>query len=124
MGLVVENTELQALGAQAALDHVAELARGAGILPAHLGASYLARRVRVFVANLRASRQHVPHAPAGRVALIRAADRRVGNGVDPAEGWRAVLPSLAVFEAPGTHYTMVAPPHVDELARILGDVIA
>ncbi len=124
LGLDIVEGELAALGPAAALDRVADLAHQAGLLPTHLGVDHLARRVSVFATNLRAYKRYEPGTIAGRVTLIRAQDTVAGDGVDPADGWRDHLSQLDVKVAPGSHYSMIEVPNVDELARLLDAAIA
>jgi thioesterase domain-containing protein len=127
LGLAVPDDALAGLTADAALARVAELAHAAGILPAHLGAAHLGRRLAVLMAHLAAEQHHTALPPPGRVAvvtLIRARDAGAGGGVDPAATWRDVLPAVTVLDAPGDHFAMVQPPCVDELAGLVDGILA
>jgi amino acid adenylation domain-containing protein len=121
LGVEVKEDELRALGPEAALAHVVGLAHGSGVLPAHVGAEQLVRRLRVLGANLRAHQRYEPGLVDGRVVLVRAME---GIGIDPATGWRAHMSQgIEIKDVPGSHFTMVRPPHVDALARIVDGVL-
>jgi thioesterase domain-containing protein len=84
--------------------------------------------VRVFQATSAAARQHHVRPYAGRVDLFRAREGTAGEGVQAAglpETWRALgLSALRVHDVPGTHTSMVLPPHVQPLATALRAALA
>jgi hypothetical protein len=54
------------------------------------------------------------------VTLFRAAIKNIDDYSDSAHGWRPVSAGgIAIHEVPGDHATMLAEPHVEELARKL-----
>ncbi|HET6610451.1 MAG TPA: alpha/beta fold hydrolase, partial [Kofleriaceae bacterium] len=125
LGIDVDEEELVPLAPEDALARVVALGKKRGRIPSHLGADEIARRVLVFSTNARASARYAPPNLDGKIVLIRAADQSAADDVNPAEGWSRIFPhNLEVCEAPGTHYTMVIPPHVDVLARHLDDIFA
>ncbi len=55
----------------------------------------------------------------GEVVLYRAADCSFGEGwrFDRDGGFSKLAPRLRILDVPGTHLSVLAPPHVDELAK-------
>ncbi|MGE5828865.1 MAG: thioesterase domain-containing protein [Micromonosporaceae bacterium] len=90
----------------------------AGLVPAELEAQTL-DRMRVFVANSNAYYQYQPRPYAGPVTLLSAADTSPEN----ADRWRALLPGLRHRVVPGTHYSMLRPPHVYAVAAALRECL-
>ncbi|MCA9557515.1 MAG: hypothetical protein KC583_03020, partial [Myxococcales bacterium] len=82
-----------------------------------LGEEQRERLMRVFRTNLTALGRYQPAPYAGEVTLLRAL-RRVETSRDT-EGWSALVDRLRVHRVPGHHYSMLKPPYVDELARLL-----
>ncbi|RKI64410.1 amino acid adenylation domain-containing protein [Corallococcus sp. AB049A] len=76
--------------------------------------------LRVFTHNLRALKHHRPGTFTGRVLLLQAGD-------DPArgdDGWSAHVQGELTREVlPGTHYTLLQPPHVQRLAGRLREAL-
>lgn len=88
----------------------------------HQRASYL---------DLRIGEAHRPSRYAGRVVLYRATEPAPHTVRDPAYerddealGWDAVCPDLTVVPVPGHHLSLLDPPHVDEIAAHLGQLLA
>ncbi len=95
-------------------------ARRAQILPADVGLAQVRHRLAVFQANLRALEHYVP--PIGRqpLTVVRAMEQQNGADHDPSLGWAGrTSEDITIIEVPGTHYTMLAPPHVTVLAERL-----
>jgi thioesterase domain-containing protein len=110
--------ELRGLDTRGQVAVVMEKARQAGRLPADLDERRAVGVVEVFKANLRAARLWQPRPYPGQVTVFRAADsdRLVLDGTG---GWGSLAAAADVVTVPGDHLRMVAPPHVDELARAL-----
>jgi thioesterase domain-containing protein/glycosyltransferase involved in cell wall biosynthesis len=88
------------------------------LLPATAGLAELQRGLRVYRAHRRALRGYEPGLYGGPVALFRTAT--VGAIDEPAWGWATLATGkLDVHVLPGTHYTLLAEPHVRELAAAL-----
>ena len=68
-------------------------------------------------ANSIAYRQYVPRAYPGLVTVFRADES--GAGVLPPMGWERVAGSIATYDVPGDHTTMLKEPHVRMLAERL-----
>lgn len=74
----------------------------------------------VFQANLRAMLEYQPRPYAGKVTLLRAADRPGSLQVDADLGWgRFAQGGVDVHVVPGDHMQMVREPNVHSLARTL-----
>jgi amino acid adenylation domain-containing protein/FkbM family methyltransferase len=87
------------------------------------------RLLRVYQANVEAVQRYRP-APdpflpvPGRVALLRAAERPEGRGVDPALGWEGLAPGLVVRELAGDHYSLLRSPQVERLAAAIEELLS
>lgn len=82
-----------------------------------LGEAQRARLMQVFRTNLTALGAYAPAPYPGPATLLRAARR-----VDPTrdtDGWTDLVERLTVRRVPGHHYSMLHPPYVDELARLV-----
>ncbi|MFI5472640.1 acyltransferase domain-containing protein [Streptomyces cacaoi] len=108
------------------IDLVLRTLRGAVEVPAaaleHQRASYL---------DLRVGEAHRPGRHDGRVVLYRATEPAPHTVRDPAYerddetlGWDEVCPRLTVVPVPGHHLSLLDPPHVDEIAAHLRQVLA
>ncbi|MEU3339815.1 type I polyketide synthase [Streptomyces sp. NPDC002144] len=108
------------------IDTVLRVLREAAEVPAaaleHQRASYL---------DLRVGEAHRPGPYDGPVVLYRATEPAPHTVRDPAYerddaalGWDAVCPDLTVVEIPGHHLSLLDPPHVDEIAAHLRQVLA
>ncbi|EPX59029.1 Long-chain-fatty-acid--CoA ligase [Cystobacter fuscus DSM 2262] len=100
-----------------------ERAHGLGLLPPDVGREMLDALLRTFRAHEQALRHYVPQTlPVDRVVLFRP-DEPASNR-PPLGGWNTVVPSeLELRRVPGDHYSMMAEPHVRELARQLRDML-
>ncbi len=81
---------------------------GRGVLH-HLRAVYL---------DVRAAERYRPGPLPGRVVLLRADGH---HAVDP--GWEEHCPGIEVLPVPGTHLSVIEPPHVDTVAAALVAVL-
>jgi polyketide synthase 13 len=78
--------------------------------------------------DLRSGERHTPAPYLGRTVLYRATeaaphtvrDTRYERD-DDALGWDVLCPDLSVRRVPGHHLSLLDPPAVDELARLLSD---
>jgi thioesterase domain-containing protein len=107
------------LTAAEALDRLAIEAAHSGALPPGLDAGELARRFAVFAANFRAFESYRGGRCEAPLILFRAGDAQ--DSETPADlGWERLLGRPAeAFPIPGDHYTLLQPPHVEELATRL-----
>jgi amino acid adenylation domain-containing protein len=123
LGIELAHDELAGLDRDRALAHLVGRAADAAILPAHLGVAELARYLRVFEANLGAAHHHQAQPFSGDVTLITASEHE--PELDPSHGFRSVVTgSLELRSMPGQHDSLLRPPHVEPLARVLDGVIA
>jgi thioesterase domain-containing protein len=108
------------------IDTVLRALREAADVPAaaleHQRASYL---------DLRIGEAHHPGPHDGPVVLYRATEPAPHTVRDPAYerdddalGWDAVCPDLTVVKVAGHHLSLLDPPHVDEIAAHLRQVLA
>ncbi len=138
LGLGYEDlAALAAAGTAAQLDRVAAALGSAGLLPVGAGRGYLGRLLAVFKSNCRAVARYEPGPSPGAITLFRAADSpeadpevdlEVGPAAalaaDPTFGWGALSAEPVTVETvPGTHITLLAEPHVQELARRLARLL-
>lgn len=102
-------------------------AEAAGILPPGLGSTWIGRAVRVYEAHLRAFISYHPRPLNAPIVLVRP-EQLPGPlsariEVDPTGGLTAIAGRVAVHRAPGDHFSMIRPPHVERLAEIIGEVL-
>ncbi len=120
--------ELRGLAPDAAIARVVELGHRARRIPAHLGVDHLARRFAVFTAMMQASTRYTPPpAVTGRTVFVHASEKMDDGGVlfDSADAWPPELWSaFDVRTLPGSHGSLVEAPFIDELARVIDEVIA
>ncbi|MEU5423222.1 amino acid adenylation domain-containing protein [Streptomyces sp. NPDC020667] len=104
---------LRTLGEDERTDHVVRLLEESGLVPEGVRGE-LRARIEVFLATTEAVRTHVARPVDARITLLGAAEE---DNV-PVALWRELAGRGADHvEVPGTHYTMLQPPHVEELAR-------
>lgn len=119
--------ELDALGVEEAQSRLATLIEQAGWLPSSRAESFLAEHRATVEAHFSALRRYAPKPYPGSITLLRARDRdeRAGDAREPDFDWSPLCAgSVDVRTVPGTHWTIVIPPHVDEVARVLDGVLA
>jgi thioesterase domain-containing protein len=79
------------------------------------GEAELAERFPVFAANVRALLRFRPSRVDGRVVLLCAEGTESGK----LDRWRDYADEIQVVR--GNHYTMLQPPHIEELAEMMRD---
>lgn len=95
-------------------------ARSRDIPLATLDAGTFQRLFRLVQTHLGALRAYHPQPYAGSVVYLRAATRDPFNPPHPEHGWIPWAPAgITISEVPGTHTTMLHPPHVETLAARL-----
>jgi amino acid adenylation domain-containing protein len=77
---------------------------------------------RVFSHNLRASHAYQPQQYPGRLVLLRAAEGP-REGLERDLGWSALASQVEVHEVPGDHFSLIAPPHVEQVAERLRELL-
>lgn len=114
----------------AARDHEAQLALllerllERQLMPPDTGIGALRALVRVFSSNLNAP--YVPHGTyPGPLQLVLAPERAGGVAQleQLAARWRVHAPQTRLWPASGNHVSLLAPPHVEALARYLGTLL-
>jgi amino acid adenylation domain-containing protein len=112
--------ELAALEPDARFERLVDEARRCQIVPADVELTHIRQRLAVFQANLRALEQYTPQMGRQRLTLLRAMGESYPVDRDPSLGWAALTSGgIEIIDVPGTHYSMIAPPHVTELAEQL-----
>jgi amino acid adenylation domain-containing protein len=113
------------LDPQDGLDAVLAAARAAGALPPDFGREDVDRYLNVYKETIRAGQRYDPGPWPGSALLFRATDEPEEMAQDETLGWNARIQGcLTVRRVPGSHQTMITPPHVDvlgeEVKKILG----
>jgi thioesterase domain-containing protein len=80
----------------------------------------LRTRMRAFATNIAHYAAYRPRDYLGRLVLITARDNGPTSDVS---AWKAHAPDLEHITVPGDHFSMLRPPHVDELAAIVRQVL-
>ncbi|MER0240493.1 thioesterase domain-containing protein [Streptomyces sp. HSW2009] len=115
----VDPEALRALPAEQRTDTVLTLLEERALVPAGTRAE-VRRRFGVFAVVLRAVLRYRPGPLDLAVTVIEAADTPDGGPADGvAATWRPLAPVRAE-QVPGTHHTMLRPPHLARLAEVLG----
>ncbi|NOK22422.1 amino acid adenylation domain-containing protein, partial [Corallococcus carmarthensis] len=106
-------------GPEALLHHLHAEGQRTGLFSAESGLEELRILLRVFTANVRALARHTLTPLPVPLTLIVGAD----SGNPDARGWAALTPRLDLVPVPGDHYTLLHPPEVEGLARILAPLL-
>ncbi len=115
--------ELRTLPKEALFPQVFEMAKSAGVLPAEMGFEEAELLFELFKSNQLAMRRYETPPYGGSLVLLRGAES-LADAPDPTLGWGELAAGgVEVVTVPGTHYGMVRPPHVAELAAALGRVL-
>ncbi|HJX27472.1 MAG TPA: thioesterase domain-containing protein, partial [Thermoanaerobaculia bacterium] len=130
--LGVTRDQLAALAPAARLEHLLERLRAIDFFPPGAGAEHLARILAVYRANTEAAGAYEPGIYADRITVLRAGGAPGGPGDgplgllgEPDLGWsRVSTEPVEVRTTPGTHFTMLTEPNVQELARQLALLLA
>ena len=114
VNLEIEPAKLRELDSEAQLELLLQRAQAANVLPPDLGISSLRDPLRMFRANYRALLDYVPRPYAGRLALFAAQGE---EATAAAEAWSQLAAEGAeVHVLAGDHYSILRPPHVEDLA--------
>jgi phthiocerol/phenolphthiocerol synthesis type-I polyketide synthase D len=128
VGVVVDEEELQRVAPEERIDYLAGLAAAGGM---QVDVEQLRRLFAVYMTHHLAGLTYEPaEAYSGPVVILRARER--ANDLYPGitagaldYGWgRFCSAPPAVLPVPGTHLTMVRPPHVETLAAVISHVLA
>jgi thioesterase domain-containing protein/acyl carrier protein len=101
---------------------IAERRRQTGSLAAEAGVEEVVAQWRVFSANVRSQKRYEPQRYGGDLLCFRALER--GANADIAAPWVELAAKIDVEEVPGNHESMMFKPHVQVLARRLGQRLA
>ncbi|MBW1598459.1 MupA/Atu3671 family FMN-dependent luciferase-like monooxygenase [Streptomyces sp. JJ38] len=131
--LTVDRAEVAALDEAGQHAYLRELLAEHGVLPPEFDDAFQLRGfIQAYIADQLS--RYVPERPyEGTLTLFRAADLHPDNVPpeviawtldDPARGWgRFTSNPVEVHETPGDHLTMLAAPHVEQLAKLLDAVV-
>jgi thioesterase domain-containing protein len=118
--LAVTEEGLRALPEDERLPHIVALADAARLLAEHMDLRTMRQYVDIARAHTRAALAYQPKPYEGQALLLRCADPSEPPEADPNWGWGDLLRGgLDVRLVPGTHLTMLDPPHVTALAEYL-----
>jgi thioesterase domain-containing protein len=93
--------------------------RGAHIFPPN-AAPELSRGIyRVVIQNIRASLEYRPRAFPGKLVLLEAEEKLARTRVTAEEEWQPLCQEVIRYLVPGNHFTVISPPNVQHVARIL-----
>lgn len=105
------------------LNYLYRMAQAQGLLPASVTSkdfrSLYLRQARVFRENVSAVRSYRPSGKVPRVVLFVAGDRLRPAAPGPTLSWHALADVVDQQVIPGTHYSILREPYVEELARRL-----
>lgn len=121
----VSAEELRSLSPDEQILHVLQRKKGVSRTFPRLALPELATFRKIVTACTQAMLSYVPRPYAGQVLFFEATERDAMTLDDPSRAWRELAHGgLVVHEVPGNHITMNFPPHVDEMAKLLGAAIA
>jgi len=95
---------------------LAEVSRH-NILPPQTDAAQIRRLLNVFKSNREAVRTYAPQSYPNRVVIFQAGKVNEVTSNDPGLGWRAFAHRLEIHSVPGSHYSIIANPHVRVLTE-------
>jgi thioesterase domain-containing protein len=115
---------LRELEPEVRLDFILNLAKTAGAAPGDMGLEEFRRRFELFNSNIQALRSYAAKARRGRIVLFRASEAKRNSAWDETLGWvELAAEGVEVHEVPGDHFSMMRPPHVEQLAGRLAACI-
>ena len=107
--------DLRGLTPDEQVSRILESCLEAGALAPGFGLDELRHHLDLFRHNFRALLSYVPGSYPGPLLALVASEAPA----DAAAPWRSLAASIEEHRVPGDHYTLVQPPRVDELARLL-----
>ena len=115
--LSLEEDKMNRLSSSERLKYVLEHSKMIKVLPQDIELSHLENLLEVFRVNLTAQKKYIPRKFAGTITLFQASELNKKMAYFPELSWREVdCKKLKVHTVTGNHYTMLAQPHVKELA--------
>jgi amino acid adenylation domain-containing protein len=113
----IARQELEPLTLTGKLEHVAVIARAAGLVPRDFGLAQILPLFETFAANLRASRSYVAGPYSGSVTAWFSEETRALLPPERLDGWsRLTLGGVETAILPGGHYDLLRHPMVEVLA--------
>jgi thioesterase domain-containing protein len=110
---------LRRLGREERAAAILERSRAAGALAPGYGLGDMKRLFATISANREAMWSYRPRPYPGSILYLRASEGRPAD-LDPVPAWQRLCSGgVAVHDVPGDHHTMLMPPHVGALARVL-----
>jgi thioesterase domain-containing protein len=127
-GPAIDLGDLRSLGAAAARVRLAALLEEAGGLPEGQGERFVAHIAAMVEAHVHALSRYIVEPYPGSVTLLRSQEgtdeAREDDASEVSFDWSALCAgSFGVEIVPGTHKTMIFPPHARELGQVLGRVL-
>ncbi|HKH46949.1 MAG TPA: amino acid adenylation domain-containing protein [Thermoanaerobaculia bacterium] len=108
----------QQAGLEEQIRYLAEEAKRIGTLPSDVGSEDVRCYFNLYMTNVRAAHWYTPAAYSGRVTVFRALEGEPHP--DPEYGWGLLaLEGVDIIPVPGSHATLLSPPHVAVLAESL-----
>lgn len=90
------------------------------LVPPGAGEDELRGLLRVYKANMEAVLRYRPQASGTEITVIASAELAAGRPEDPALGWQSLTSGrVRVHRVPGSHLSMLKPPHVALVADAL-----
>ena len=125
-GIELTLDELGALAPEEQLRFLWEHAQGLGVLddssPPEVVARVLQDLQQLFYHHVELSRAYRIKPLNGRIELIRPSETPVALPVTHDRGWSHLAKSVRVHFVSGHHHSMVQPPHVEQLAQVIGSL--
>ncbi|MEW6734992.1 MAG: amino acid adenylation domain-containing protein, partial [Acidobacteriota bacterium] len=122
--IALTSEELEVLSLDQQFACFIEKAKLSKFIPPDVDVPQLRRFVNVFKANLQAKQRYLLKTYFGTVTVFRAKERADGIEIDSALSWQKIVHgNVNIYDIPGSHYSMLFPPYVVELAQILGEKI-
>jgi thioesterase domain-containing protein/acyl carrier protein len=116
--------ELSRLGPDEQWEYLLQQSKAANVIPPDAGLEQVRRLLRVYACNIRSQETYVPRTYPDPIVFYRAAERADGGPKDETYGWAALAGAgVDLRVVPGNHFTMLQPPHVQTLARSLGELL-
>ncbi len=126
-GLDMSLDELATLGPERQLPYLWQHALKLGLIepdvPMGVAQQVLEALKRLFHHHMVLADQYVPRFYPGCITLLRPSDAPVAVATTRDRGWGRLATSVDVHFVPGQHHSMVKEPHVQALARVLGDCL-
>lgn len=113
--------EIDSSGSVQRQEELKQIALANGFIPQEAPAEYVARIICVFDANIQALHHYKPDNYTGQVDLLLTQE---GQDSDIPGVWRRLVQGeLNVHRVEGNHYSMLQPPHVEQVVSFLSGLL-